>query len=27
VEPERAVTHIDVVLNFFTELKQLTAAK
>ena len=27
VEPERAVTQIDVVLNFFAELKQLTAAK
>jgi serine/threonine-protein kinase len=27
VEPERAVTQIDVVLNFFAELKQLAAAK
>jgi serine/threonine-protein kinase len=27
VEPERAVTRIDLVLNFLSELKQLTAAK
>ena len=25
VEPERAITHIDLVLNWFAELKQLTS--